>query len=45
MGISPVICINSRAIEESCEDTSVCTDDVQGQRYPIHRGEQEDQKG
>lgn len=42
---SPVICINSRTIEESCEDTSISTNGVQGQRDPIHRGEQEDRKG
>lgn len=41
----PVICINSRTIEESCEDTSISTNGVQGQRDPIHRGEQEDRKG
>lgn len=40
-----VICINSRTIEESCEDTSVSTDGVQGQCDPIHRSEQEDRKG
>lgn len=43
--ISPVICINSRTIEESCEDTSISTNGVQGQCDPIHRGEQEDRKG
>ena len=41
---SPVICINSRTIEESCEDTSVPTNGVQRQRDPIHGGEQEHQK-
>lgn len=40
-----VICIHSRTIEESCEDTSFSTNGVQGQRDPIHRGEQEDRKG
>lgn len=43
--ISPVICINSGTIEESCEDTSISTNSVQGQRDPVHRGEQEDRKG
>lgn len=42
---SPVIGINSRTIEESCEDTSVSTDGIQGQCDPIQRGEQEDEKG
>lgn len=40
-----VICINSRTVEESCEDTSISTNGIQGQRDPVHRGEQEDQKG
>lgn len=40
-----VICINSRTIEESCEDTPISTNGVQGQRYPVHRGKQEDRKG
>lgn len=40
-----VICINSRTIEEGCEDTSISTNGVQGQRDPIHRGEQEDGQG
>lgn len=40
-----VICINSRTIEECCEDASISTNGVQGQRYPVHRGEQEDRKG
>lgn len=40
-----VICINSRTVEESCEDASISTNGVQGQCDPIHRGEQEDQKG
>lgn len=39
-----VICINSRTIEESCEDTSISTNGVQGQRDAVHRGEQEDRK-
>lgn len=39
-----VSCINSRTIEEGCEDTSVSTNGVQGQRYPVHRREQEDRK-
>lgn len=40
-----VICVNSRTVEEGCEEASIPTNGVQGQRYPIHRSEQEDQKG
>lgn len=40
-----VIRIHSRTVEESSEDTSISTNGVQGQRYPIHRGKQEDRKG
>lgn len=43
--VSPVFCINARTVEESCEDTSISTNGVQGQCDPIHRGEQEDRKG
>lgn len=41
----PVICVNSRTVEEGCKEASVPTNGVQGERYPIHRSEQEDQKG
>lgn len=40
-----VICVNSRTIEEGCEDASVSTNGVQGQHYSVCGSEQEDQKG